>query len=99
MAKGLYGRIVSYEKGLKDPNDSVLHAALDRNLYGTVMENPDSCFEAVTAYMRREVEALAAQPLDRLVAGHVQFGPPPVIKVTPNASGLQNPGQASGRNP
>ena len=79
MAKGLYGRIVSYEKGLKDPNDAVLHAALDRNLYGTVMEVPDRSFEAVTGYMRREVEALAAQPLDQLVAGHVQFGPPPVI--------------------
>ena len=43
------------------------------------MEVPDSCFEAATAYMRREVAGLAAQPLDRLVAGHVQFGPPPVI--------------------
>ena len=83
MAKGLYGRIVSYEKGLKDPNDAVMHAALDRNLYGTVMEVPEYCFEAVTAYMRREVESLAAQPLDRLVAGHVQFGPPPAIGPLP----------------
>jgi len=79
MAKGLYGRIVSYEKGLNDPNDAVMYAALDRNLYGTVMEVPDDRFEAMTGYMRREVAALAAQPLDRLVAGHVQFGPPPVI--------------------
>ena len=79
MAKGLYGRIVSYEKGLNDPNDAVMHAALDRNLYGTVMEVPERCFEAVTTYMRREVASLAAQPLDRLVAGHVQFGSPPAI--------------------
>jgi cytochrome b pre-mRNA-processing protein 3 len=57
----------------------VLHAALDRNLYGTVMEVPEDRFEAVSIYMRREVADLAAQPLDRLVAGHVQFGPPPVI--------------------
>jgi cytochrome b pre-mRNA-processing protein 3 len=80
MAKGLYGRIVSYEKGLKASGDAVLHAALDRNLYGTVMEVPDDRFEAVSAYIRREVADLAAQPLDRLVAGHVQFGPPPVIR-------------------
>ena len=79
MAKGLYGRIVSYEKGLAEPGDGLLHAALDRNLYGTVLEVPESHLAAMAAYMRRETAALAGQPVDGLATGHVQFGPPPVI--------------------
>jgi cytochrome b pre-mRNA-processing protein 3 len=78
MAQGLYGRIVSYEKGLAEPEDPVLFAALDRNLYGTVMEVPDEHLAAMSRYMRREVAGLASQPVEQLVAGRVQFGPPPV---------------------
>ncbi|WP_158047065.1 ubiquinol-cytochrome C chaperone family protein [Skermanella pratensis] len=79
MAKGLYGRIVSYEKGLAEPGDAALHAALDRNLYGTVLEVPEDHLAAMAAYMRRETAALAGQPVESLAAGRVQFGPPPVI--------------------
>ncbi|EWY39271.1 ubiquinol-cytochrome C chaperone [Skermanella stibiiresistens SB22] len=75
MAKGLYGRIVSYEKGLAEPGDAALHAAFDRNLYGTVMEVPEEHLAAMTSYLRREDEALKTFPLDRMVAGHVRFGP------------------------
>ncbi|HZS82615.1 MAG TPA: ubiquinol-cytochrome C chaperone family protein [Stellaceae bacterium] len=75
MAKGFYGRIASYERGLAE-GDHELRAALRRNLYGTVSPGEgDLC--AMADYMRRCAAALAAEPASLLLAGEAQFAPPP----------------------
>lgn len=76
MARAFYGRVVAYERGLATAGDEELVDALDRNLYGTV--EPDEAGKRLMAnYVRREVKSLAAQPVERIIAGTVTFGPPP----------------------
>lgn len=76
MARAFYGRVVAYERALAATGDDDLLDALDRNLYGTV--EPDEAGKRLMAnYLRREVKSLAAQPIDRIIAGVVAFGPPP----------------------
>ncbi len=77
MIQGLYGRIAAYEEGL-ERDDSVLQAALRRNIYGTVDPSP-ACLEALAAYIRRQVAALAGQAYPALAAGALVFGPPPAL--------------------
>jgi cytochrome b pre-mRNA-processing protein 3 len=79
MAEALYGRMAAYEAGLAD--DGVLAAALRRNLYGTVRdtEPPPAALAAVGGYVRAAVRELAAQPLQRLMAGDVMFPAVPVL--------------------
>ena len=72
MARGFYGRVAAYEKGLGD--EQALHAALRRNLYGTV-EPLDEHIAVVADYMRRQAAALAEAPLMELLAGAVPFAP------------------------
>ena len=74
---GFYGRVAAYEQALAASDDGPLLAALDRNLYGTVVVL-DERMAAVARYIRRSVAGLAAQPLESILAGRVQFGPPPV---------------------
>jgi cytochrome b pre-mRNA-processing protein 3 len=76
MAQSFYGRIAAYERGLAGA-DGELAAALARNLYGTAAASPDT-LSAVAAYLRREADALRAQPSAELLAGRVRFGAPPV---------------------
>ena len=76
MIQGFYGRIAAYEKGL-DREDDTLQAALRRNVYGTVDPSP-ACLEALAAYVRQQVTALAEQGYPDLAAGAVVFGDPPV---------------------
>ena len=77
MIQGLYGRIAAYEKGL-GRDDDTLQAALRRNVYGTVDPSP-ACLEALAAYVRGQVTALAEQGYPALAAGAVVFGAPPVL--------------------
>ena len=70
MARGLYGRIAAYQKGLGDAAEMV--AALRRNLFGTVTGS-DAQLAAFAAYAGRQVAALAAQPAAALVAGSIAF--------------------------
>ena len=71
MGQALYGRIAAYESGLAG-SAGTLEAALRRNLFGTVQDEPDPrVLEALAAYMRRE----SAGPAP-LAAGR-RFGPPP----------------------
>jgi cytochrome b pre-mRNA-processing protein 3 len=72
MARGLYGRIAAYERGLDDETEMV--AALRRNLFGTAASD-DAQLAAFGAYARRQVAALAAQPAAALLAGAVAFAP------------------------
>jgi cytochrome b pre-mRNA-processing protein 3 len=74
MAQALYGRIEAYETGLSG-SDSVLKAALARNLFGTVPA-AEPALGAMAGYVRREARRLREQPTARLLAGEVSFGGP-----------------------
>ena len=71
MASAFLGRVKAYEGGL-DGDDETLRSALLRNLYGTVAPPPDGG-RAMARYTRDQEAALAAQPLDDLLAGRVRF--------------------------
>ncbi len=75
LAQGLYGRIAAYECGVESADPAVLTAALSRNLHGAAAVE-DAQLAAMADYMRRQVAALAAQPLAELHAGRVTFDPP-----------------------
>ena len=72
MAKAFYGRITVYERGLVD--DKALVAGLGRNLFGTVAPT-EPLLASAADYLKRQVAALHAQPLTRLLAGEVDFAP------------------------
>jgi cytochrome b pre-mRNA-processing protein 3 len=72
MARGFYGRVVAYERGLAE--DGALQAALRRNLFGTARPGEEP-LAAAALYARRQIAALAAQPLAELLAGAVAFAP------------------------
>lgn len=74
MAEGFYGRVRAYEEGLAGA-DAVLAAALARNLFGTATGALP--LAEMAAYVRRAAARLDAEPLAELLAGHVEFGPPP----------------------
>jgi cytochrome b pre-mRNA-processing protein 3 len=82
LAENFYGRIKTYEQGLED---GTLPDALARNLLtesaaariGVV----ESHFAKIVAeYVRREVAALAQQPLPALASGRIIFGAPPEMR-------------------
>jgi len=74
MARAFYGRILSYEAGLAG-DDSVLAAALARNIFGTVSA-PESVVGAMAAYVRGAVRELRSQRADDLLAGDVRLATP-----------------------
>jgi cytochrome b pre-mRNA-processing protein 3 len=74
MAQAFYGRVAAYESALNG-DDSALHEALKRNLFGTVTPG-DGPIAAMARYVRREAAALAAQPYAALAAGTIAFGAP-----------------------
>jgi cytochrome b pre-mRNA-processing protein 3 len=74
MARGFYGRVAAYEKGLDDEIE--LAAALRRNLFGTVDPAPEHVAAAVR-YLHRQRSALAAASVETLMAGEVPFAPWP----------------------
>lgn len=75
MARAFYGRILSYEAGLAG-DDSVLAAALARNVFGTVSAL-GSAADAMAAYVRCAVRALRSQSASDLLAGDISFEVPP----------------------
>ena len=74
MAQGFYGRIRAYENGIA-ADDSVLGAALARNLFGTVGV-PLAQLEAMTLYVRRAADDLRSQGAAELLTGRVRFVSP-----------------------
>lgn len=72
MARGFYGRIAAYERGLVDAD--ALVPALRRNLYGTVHPTPTQLV-AAAAYIRDQVTALVGQSAASLMAGDIHFAP------------------------
>lgn len=77
MAQAFYGRVQAYETGLAATDDSILTDALSRNLYGTTQSLLTGLI-AMAAYMRTADSRLAEQPEHRIMAGNVDFPPPPV---------------------
>jgi cytochrome b pre-mRNA-processing protein 3 len=75
MADGFHGRVGAYDAAL-DGRDEDLAAAIGRNVYGT-RPPPAGAAEAMAAYIRAAVAVLKAQPLEALLAGTADFGPPP----------------------
>jgi cytochrome b pre-mRNA-processing protein 3 len=73
MAKGFYGRIAAYEKGLEG-DDKALSEALKRNLYGTVQPRPEA-IAAIVRYMRTQAKALARQPVEAFFDNDIKFDP------------------------
>jgi cytochrome b pre-mRNA-processing protein 3 len=83
MAQGFYGRIRAYEEGIA-ADDSVLCAALGRNLFGTVAASPAQR-DAMARYVRRAVDDLGLQETADLLAGHVRFSAPQALVPAPAA--------------
>jgi len=75
MARAFYGRILSYEAGLAG-DDSVLAAALARNVFGTVSA-PEPVADGMAAYVRCAVRALRSQSASDLLVGDISFAVPP----------------------
>jgi cytochrome b pre-mRNA-processing protein 3 len=73
MARGFYGRIAAYDKGLSDPVE--LEAALRRNLFGTVPAAAADRVALAADYLRRQAAALAAVPIAIFLAGEVPYAP------------------------
>lgn len=81
MASDFYGRVSVYEQALDAADDAALVQVLQRNLYDGEDPGPGRTgpIQAMAAYMKREDSALAARPIDGLLAGTVTFGPPPAF--------------------
>ncbi len=73
MAKGFYGRISAYEKGLEG-DDQTLSEALKRNLYGTVQPRTEAV-AAMVRYVRSQAETLAHQPIAAFLDNNIKFDP------------------------
>ena len=73
LGEAFYGRVNSYEAAFAAlPDTALLEALLARTLYAGV-EAPAT--EAMAAYVLRQRQVLAAQPLETLLAGEAQWGP------------------------
>ena len=72
LGEAFYGRAKRYDEWIGDPAE--LQAMVRRTLYADVEGAPaDAGAAAVAAYARRAHDHLAAQPLDRLLAGEATF--------------------------
>jgi len=76
MAEAFYGRAQAYRDGLQSADPAVLAAALRRNLFRAASPSRSQVDE-MAAYARRQYAAIAAAPVDDLLAGRVGFGPVP----------------------
>ncbi len=72
LASHYYGRVQAYDAGLDGTDGATLEAALDRNLYGSTLPEPEHV-AAMAAYARRQLAHLEAFPIERLVAGEITF--------------------------
>ena len=75
LAKGLYGRIAAYEKGLTGPDTADLEQALARNVFDSEPVAPGALKE-LADYLRCTVRALASQPYRDISAGTIVFAAP-----------------------
>jgi cytochrome b pre-mRNA-processing protein 3 len=78
LAKGLYGRIVAYGRGLDEDDLPALADALGRNVFRHGGADAGRLL-ALAGYVRREEHSLAGVDLAALMAGRLAFGAPPAI--------------------
>jgi cytochrome b pre-mRNA-processing protein 3 len=85
LAKGLYGRIAAYERGLgqgsgqgSDAGPQDLELAVARNVFPQGAP-PAACLAALVDYLRRSPAVLAAQAYGELAAGRIAFAAAPVL--------------------
>lgn len=76
MAKAFYGRVAAYDAAL-DGGEETLEEALIRNHYGTLETVPEDAVRILADYVRAADAHMAAQGVDPLLAGMVDFGPLP----------------------
>ena len=75
MARFFYGRIRAYQEGLECNADTVLGAALARNLFGPGGESTGT-IDNIVEYVRCAAAQLAHQSAIELCDGYVWFPPP-----------------------
>ncbi len=90
MAKGFYGRLAAYEQGLEDTGGSGLADALKRNVYRHGLPTAEQ-LAAITAYVRREADALDRADSKMLAAGEVHFGTPDPVDGEMNTHAASRP--------
>lgn len=78
MARGFYGRIWAYQKGI-DGDDSALGSALARNLFGTLSVS-EAALEAMAHYVRCAAQQLGRQSAGELLSGSIDF---PALRANP----------------
>ncbi len=71
MAQAFYGRLHAYESGMLSAG--TLRAALKQNLYRAEGSTTESQLAEMESYMKRNRDALAAQPVSELLAGNFYF--------------------------
>jgi cytochrome b pre-mRNA-processing protein 3 len=74
MTKAFYGRLESYDRGLKLEDDSILLAALQRNLYRK-NNVTNANLLSITYYTRRQSLYLDKMSIKNLLAGELEFNP------------------------
>jgi len=74
MAEAFYGRATAYADGLREDDDTILIAALKRNLYRNSKANHEQ-IEGIAKYVRHQVTHLDSQNLEELNLGTVTFMP------------------------
>ncbi|MDO8287848.1 MAG: ubiquinol-cytochrome C chaperone family protein [Parvibaculum sp.] len=70
MAQAFYGRVAAYDEGLDSPDNTLLSAALQRNLYAGA-ETADDVLSRMVAYVRHADADLAAAATGEFLNGKV----------------------------
>ena len=79
VGEAFYGRAQAYDVALGRDGNDALTEALSRNVYAEA-PGPAVAAERLAAYVRRAVDDLEAQALDRLLAGVVTFPAPAALQ-------------------
>ncbi len=78
MAKAFYGRLAAYDEGLSMDDDASLIAAIERNLFHASEPSVDQ-LSRLAIYTRQAWSDLEGQDIERILAGHIDFGSPPTL--------------------
>jgi cytochrome b pre-mRNA-processing protein 3 len=74
LGEAFYGRVKSYEAALASlPDEGPLGALITRTVYAEAEGAPA---EALVAYVTRQRQALADQPLEGILVGEVEWAAP-----------------------
>ena len=74
LARKFYGRIAAYDEGLEG-DDTVLTAALSRNVYGAIEPSPED-ISRLASYFRGQAAFVEKQTLGTLETGEASFTKP-----------------------